>query len=234
MESLPVSLLIYRLKACHEDERVKKWWVEETDMNNKQRCRCYTTAYDEVIWWCHEKVEWDADRVKEREKPRKSSLYVGDNEGIVTKPEGQHIWTLCMQITFFFFHSFFFFRLFFSIPSIVPILLRAIIMIKHACLVTEQRKEWHGNCRHLWEGHRTRHKVKLTMMPTCKHVELPPNKCRRIWWPPGKMTVKSIITRSMARKEKVYWSDYFTLRSHSACLHQPDGRGLGMGKWKPS
>ena len=155
---------------------------------------------------------------------------------------------------FYFLSFIFFFRLFFSIPSIVPIQLRAIIMIKHACwacesrsrhsrlivvikhacFVTKQRKEWHGDCRHLWEGHRTHHKVKLTTMPTCKHVELPPNKRRCIWWRPGRRIAKSIMKRSIARKEKVYWSDYFTQRSHSACPQQPDRWGLGVRKWMPS
>ena len=129
---------------------------------------------------------------------------------------------------------FFFFDVFFPIPSIVPILLRVIIMIKDACLVTVQRKEWHGECRHLWECHRTRHEVKLTTMPACKHVELPPNKRSRIWWPPGRKTAKSIMKRSIARKEKVYWSDYFTQRSHSARPRRPDRRGLGVRKWMPS
>ena len=38
---------------------------------------------------------------------------ISDKERIVTKPEGQHVGTLCIQITFFFFHSFFFFSTFF-------------------------------------------------------------------------------------------------------------------------
>ena len=87
---------------------------------------------------------------------------------------------------------------------------------------------------HLGESHKACHYVRLETMPTCKHVELPPNKCRRIWWPPGRRTAKSIMKRSIVRKEKVYWSDYFTQRSHSARPWRPDGRGLGVRKWMPS